>query len=120
MYDDVALYGRSGKSVYRLCETVFYDYQGKPRGFLVGRTIYDQQGQHRGFYVGNFVRDRRGKVLGFSEGASPNGLQLPFPEIPPIPYKNLPASDPPAGLTDRDCPAAPPVWSIMRLENLLV
>jgi len=115
-----ALYGRYGKAVYRLCGNVFYDFFGKPRGFLVGKTVYDLRGQHRGFYIRMVVRDRMGKVVGYAEEAEIDGLELPLVDIPPVPYKNLPAPDIPAGLVDLECPALPPLWSVMRLENLLV
>lgn len=119
--EEVALFNKFGKSVYRLCGDIIYDYQGKPRGFLVGKTVYDMRGQHRGFYMGNVMRDRMGKILGFNENAKSNGLELPFPEIPPVPYNNLPAPESkPDGMMERECPAEPPVWSIMQLQNLLV
>ena len=118
--DEVALYNRDGRAIYRLCGAVFYDFQGKPRGFLVGKTVYDLRGQHRGFYVNRVVRDRMSKVIGFIEGAQVEELELPLTDIPPVPYKNLPAPEPPAGLVDRNCNGSPPIWSIMRLENLLV
>ncbi len=120
MTSDTALYNRSGKSVLRLCECTFYDYEGRPRGFLVGRTVYDMRGQHRGFYFNRVVRDRMGKVIGYAEGALSNGIDFPFPDIPPVPYKNLAAPEVPDELDEKDCPNCPPVWSIMRLENLLV
>lgn len=84
------------------------------------QTIYDLRGQHRGFFISGLVRDRMGKVVGFVEDARCPGLQLPDVSIPPVPYKNLPAPDCPAELTPKECAAAPPVWSVMRLENLLV
>jgi len=118
--NDIALYDRSGKSMLRLCQTVFYDYQGRPRGYLVGRTVYDLRGQHRGFYFNHIVRDRMGKVIGYAEGAMSNGIDFPFPDIPPVPYRNVASPDTPAELQDKDCPNCPPAWSIMRLENLLV
>ncbi|MEO0082755.1 MAG: 4-fold beta flower protein [candidate division WOR-3 bacterium] len=118
--DEVPIYGRHGKAVYRLCGNVFYDFLGKPRGFLVGKTIYDLKRQHRGFYVRMVVRDRMGKVVGYAEDARVEGLQLPFVDIPPVPYRNLPAPELPTDLADLECPALPPLWSVMRLENLLV
>jgi len=118
--DEVALYDKTGRAVFRLCGTAFYDFMGQPRGFLVGSAVYDLRGQHRGFFVKNTVRDRMGRVMGFSADATCNGLAMPHANIPPIPYKNLPAPEPPAGLTDLPSPAEVPAWSIMRLENMLV
>jgi hypothetical protein len=118
--DEIALYGRQGKAIYRLCGKVFYDFMGKPRGFLVEETIYDLRGQHRGFFIGKVVRDRMGKVIGYAQDAEVEGLALPPADIPPIPYKNLPPPEVPAELSDLVCPAAPAVWSVMRFENLLV
>ena len=99
--NETVIFNRFGRAAYRLCDRVFYDYVGKPRGFLVDRTVYDQRGQHRGFYVQNV-------------------LSLPQPDIPPVPYKNLPAPEPPSGVTDMTPPTLAPIWSMMRLENLLV
>ena len=118
--DETAIYGKLGKAAFRLCGRVFYDFMGKPRGFLVGNTIYDLRGQHRGFYITGLVRDRMGKVIGFTEDAHSNGLQLPLADIPPVPYRNLAAPEMPSGLPDMECPCLPPLWSIMRLENMLV
>ncbi len=118
--DEVTLYDKTGRAVYRLCDKVFYDFVGKPRGFLVGTTVYDLRGQHRGFFFKGMVRDRMGRVLGFSAEARRDGLALPYPDIPPVPYKNLPAPEPPAGLVELKCPVEAPAWSIMRLENTLV
>lgn len=120
MREEDIIYDRTGKSVLRVCGTLVYDFQGKPRGFVVGKTVYDLHGQHRGFYIDKLVRDRMGKILGFAEGARPNGLELPFAEIPPVAYKNLPAPPLPPDATDKECMARPSVWSVMRLENMLV
>lgn len=117
---ETAIFDKFGKSAYRLCGTVFYDYVGKPRGFLAGSTVYDLRGQHRGFYLQNILWDRMGRVLGFNQEARFNGLTLPPPDIPPVPYKNLPAPEPPPGITEVTPPALVPIWSMMRLENLLV
>lgn len=118
--EETAIYGRYGKAVLRLCGSMFYDFLGKPRGFLVEETVYDLRGQHRGFFVKGLVRDRMGRVMGFVEDAPSNGLQLPLVDIPPVPYKNLSAPECPAQLSGLECPAAPSAWSIMRLENMLV
>jgi len=118
--DEIVLYDRYGQAVYRLCGSVFYDYLGKPRGLLVTSTVYDLRGQHRGFLIGGVLRDRMGRIVGFAEGARVEGLKLPYVDIPGVPYKNLPAPETPAGLCCLECPAAPPLWSVMRLENLLV
>ena len=88
---ETVIFNKFGRAAYRLCDTVFYDYVGKPRGFLVDRTVY-----------------------------APRGLSLPQPDIPPVPYKNLPAPEPPPGVTDMAPPALAPIWSMMQLENLLV
>ncbi len=117
--NELSLYNRFGRSVYRLCGTCLYDYQGKPRGFVVGKAVYDTRGQHRGFWRNLVLWDRMGRVLGYAEEARVEGMSLPPVEIPPVPYKNLPAPEPPAGASDRDCPALIPAWSMMRLENLL-
>lgn len=114
------IFNRFGKATYRLCGTVFYDFTGKPRGFLVGRTVYDLRGTHRGFFIENVVYDRGGRVIGFIAGAKVDGLTLPEAEVPPVPYKDLPAPQPPSHCTDLVAPRTAPVWSIMRLENLLV
>jgi hypothetical protein len=117
---DEVLFNRYGKSVYRLCGAAFYDFYGKPRGFLVGKTVYDVRGQHRGFYVNQVVIDRMGRILGFAEGAQANGFKFPLVEIPPVPYKNLPAPEVPSDAADRRNPAIVPAWSMMQLGNLLV
>ena len=117
---ETVIFNKFGRAAYRLCDTVFYDYVGKPRGFLVDRTVYDQRGQHRGYYVQNVLWDRMGRVAGFCQEAKLNGLSLPQPDIPPVPYKNLPAPEPPPGVTDMAPPALAPIWSMMQLENLLV
>lgn len=114
------IYNRFGKATYRLREVVFYDFMGKPRGFLVGKTVYDIRGTHRGFFVQNVLYDRGGRVIGYVAGARIDGLTLPEPEVPPVPYKDLPAPETPANCVDLDLPRTAPVWSIMRLENLLV
>lgn len=114
------LFNRYGKSIYRLCGRVFYDYFGKPRGFLVGRTVYDLHGQHRGFFIEELMRDRMGRVVGFTCNACADGLPLPSPEIPPVPYQNLAAPECPPELVERPVPALAPAWSIMKLDNLLV
>jgi hypothetical protein len=118
--NETAIFNKLGKSVYRLCGTVFYDYLGKPRGFLVGKTVFDLAGQHRGFYISNILWDRMGRILGFSQEASFNGVILPTPDIPPVPFKNLPAPEQPANLRDLPKPSLLPCWSMMRIENLLV
>jgi hypothetical protein len=118
--DETVVFNRYGKSIYRVCYTLLYDFMGKPRGFLVGKTIYDLRGQHRGFYEGKVVWDRMGRVVGFADGANVNGLTLPAVEVPPVPYRNLPEPQPPEGLKDVDLPGHIPGWSMMRLENLLV
>jgi len=118
--DEEALYDKTGRAAFRLCGSVFHDFVGKPRGFLVGSTVYDLRGQHRGFYSKGVVRDRMGRVLGFCADADCNGLVLPHADIPPVPYKNLPAPEVPAGLAEVALPAEVPAWSIMRLENMLV
>ena len=118
--DEIVLFDRQGRAVYRLCSGVFYDFTGTPRGFLVEETVYDLRGQHRGFFIAGAVRDRTGRIVGFTEEAQVPGLELPMVEVPPVPYDNLPAPEVPAGLCDLVCSAAPPLWSIMRLENLLV
>ena len=112
-------YDRHGKPVYRLCGTVLYDYMGKPRGFVVGKAIYDLRAQHRGFLHNRIVWDRMCRVLGYADDARLEGLSLPPVDIPPVPYKNLPAPEPPAEAVDRACTAFIPVWSMMRLDNLL-
>ncbi len=114
------LYNRLGKAVYRLCGTVFYDFLGKPRGFLIGKTVYDCRGNHRGFFIENILWDRGGRVIGFVSGAKLDEFTFPEVEVPPVPYKDLPAPEPPPNLIDLDLPRRAPVWSIMRLENLLV
>ena len=114
------LFNRYGKSVYRLCEAAFYDFQGKPRGFLIGKAIYDLRGQHRGYFDNCVMIDRMGRILGFSENAQSNGFKFPLVEIPPLPYKNLPAPEPPTEAIDRPVPARIPAWSMMPLENVLV
>lgn len=114
------LFNRYGKSVYRLCDSSFYDFQGKPRGFLVGKAIYDLRGQHRGYFDQCVMIDRMGRILGFAEDAHSNGFKFPPVEIPPLPYKNLPAPEPPADAVDRPVPARIPAWSMMPLENVLV
>lgn len=113
------LFDRLGRPVYRLCGTVLFDYQGKPRGFIVGKAVYDARGQHRGFWQKSVVWDRMGRVVGFAAEARVDGLKLPEPEIPPVPYRNLPEPEAPACATDRECPALVPAWSLMRLESLL-
>lgn len=113
------LYNRYGKAVFRIRNTVIYDFLGKPRGFLVGKTVYDTLGQHRGFLIDKVLWDRMGRVIGYEVGAKINGLDLPPVEVPPVPYKDLPAPVPPANAVDRECPNRVPVWSIMQLENLL-
>ncbi|MEO0079792.1 MAG: 4-fold beta flower protein [candidate division WOR-3 bacterium] len=114
------LYNRYGKAVYRVCGSTLYDFVGKPRGFLVGKTIYDTRGQLRGFYVDRVVWDRMGRVIGFAEGGKTDGLKFPEVEVPPVPYKNIPAPEPPSTAVDLACPNRVAAWSIMRLENLLV
>lgn len=118
--EEMVLFNRFGKSVYRLCGAAFYDFQGKPRGFLVGDTIYDLRGQHRGFFAKGVAWDRMGRALGFTEEAQTNGLRLPMTEIPPVPYKNLPAPPAPQEAVDRAKPPLVPAWSLMQLENLLI
>lgn len=118
--EETAIFNKLGKSVYRLCGSVFYDYLGKPRGFLAGKTVYDLAGQHRGFYVHKILWDRMGRILGFTMNASFNGVILPSPDIPPVPFKNLPAPALPDNLRDLPIPSLLPAWSMMRLENLLV
>lgn len=118
--NESVLYNRYGKSVYRLCGGIFYDYLGKPRGFLVGCTVYDLRCQHRGFFCKQMMWDRMGRAIGFTSEASSNGIALPAPEIPPVPYKNLAAPERPADLPEMAVPTLAPAWSIMRLENLLV
>lgn len=118
--NEKVLYNRYGRATFRLCGQTIYDYAGKPRGFLVGQTVYDIRGQHRGFLVELVVWDRMGRVVGFMDGAVVDGLKLPLVEVPPVPYKNLPPPEPPAGACELECPACIPQWSIMRLENLLV
>ncbi len=113
------LYNRYGKAVFRLCGNVLYDYLGKPRGFVVGRAVYDLNAQHRGFWQNRVVWDRMCRVLGYADDARLEGLSLPPVDVPPVPYKNLPAPKPPAEAVDRECTAFIPVWSIMRLDNLL-
>jgi hypothetical protein len=117
--DELVLYNRYGKAVYRLCEATLYDYFGKPRGFVVGKAVYDLRGQHRGFWQNDVVWDRMCRVVGYSHKARVEGLTLPPIEIPPVPYKNLPAPEPPAQAVDMECPAFVPAWSMMRLDNLL-
>jgi len=114
------IYNRHGRAVYRLCGTTIYDFIGKPRGFLVGKTIYDTRGQPRGFYIDRVVWDRMGRVVGFTPDGTAGELKLPEVEVPPVPYKNLPAPEPPPTATDLSCPPRISAWSIMRLENLLV
>ncbi|MGQ9678018.1 MAG: 4-fold beta flower protein [bacterium] len=114
------VFNRYGKAVYRICGTVIYDFLGKPRGFLIGKTIYDTEGRHRGFYFDNVVWDRMGRVVGFLSGAAIEGINFPQVEVPPVPYKDLPAPDPPPNAVDLECSQRVPLWSIMRLENLLV
>lgn len=118
--EEIPIYGRYGTAHLRLCGNVFYDFQGNPKGFLVEQTIYDLRGQHRGFFIAGLVRDRMGKVVGFAEEAQTNGLQLPDVNMPPVPYKNLPAPECPAELTPKKCLPVLPAWSVMRLENFLV
>jgi len=114
------IFNRFGKATYRLCGTVFYDFMGKPRGFLIGKTVYDLRGTHRGFFIEKVLYDRGGRVIGFVAGAVVNGLELPEVEVPPVPYKDLPAPEAPQNCVELDLPRTVPVWSIMRLENLLV
>ncbi len=114
------IFNRYGKAVYRLCGTVFYDYMGNPRGFLIGKTVYDTLGQHRGFFIDNVLWDRMGRVIGFVFGAKVEDMNFPLVEFPPVPYKDLPPPEPPPNLIDLNCPARIPKWSIMPLENLLV
>jgi hypothetical protein len=118
--DETALFNRYGRSVYRVCGNTFYDYVGKPRGFLVGKTVYDLRGQPRAFYLGEVLLDRMGRIVGYTQEARSNGVRFPLPEIPPVPYRNFPAPEMPSGLADMDCPREVPAWSMMRLENLLV
>lgn len=118
--DETVVFNRYGKSVYRICHTVVYDFTGRPRGFLVGKTLYDLRGQHRGYYVDKVVWDRMGRVCGFVDGARVNGLEFPPCEVPPVPYRNLPEPPVPEGLKDLGMPGRVPAWSMMRLENLLV
>jgi len=118
--NEEVIYSRLGRAVFRLCGQAVYDYAGKPRGVMVGQTLYDCRGQHRGFILERVVRDRTGRVVGFMEDAAVQGLTLPPAEVPPVPYKNLPAPDPPASAVEVGCPPRIPQWSIMRLENLLV
>jgi len=113
------LFNRQGKAVYRLCENVVYDYTGKPRGFVVGKAVYDLSGQHRGFWQNHAVWDRMCRVVGYAREAKIEGLALPTIEFAPVPYKNLPAPEPPAEMVDMECPAFVPKWSMMRLESLL-
>uniref|UniRef100_A0A7V3PSU4 4-fold beta flower domain-containing protein n=1 Tax=candidate division WOR-3 bacterium TaxID=2052148 RepID=A0A7V3PSU4_UNCW3 len=114
------IFNRFGKATYRLCGTVFYDFMGKPRGFLIGKTVYDLRGTHRGFFIEKVLYDRGGRVIGFVAGAVVNGLELPEVEVPPVPYKDLPAPEAPQNCVELNLPRTVPVWSIMRLENLLV
>lgn len=118
--DEIALYNRYGKAVYRVCGRVLYDYLGKPRGYLVGKTIYDSRGEHRGFFHNQLVLDRMGRILGYADGAKANGLSLPPAEIPPVPYKNLPAPQQPVSAVEREFGRFVPAWSMMRLDNMLV
>lgn len=121
MLNELAIYNRQGKAVFRLCNCkYFYDYQGRAIGHLVGRTVYDLNGQHRGFYYNHVVRDRTGKIIGYDEGACLRDVEFPFPDIPPVPYKNLAPPADLVGVSDLHCPSEPPIWSVMRLENLLV
>jgi len=114
-----ALFNRQGKAVYRLCGSVLYDYVGRPRGFVVGKTVYDLSGQHRGFWQNHVVCDRMCRIIGYSREARITGLTLPPLDVPPLPYKNLPAPKPPPEAVDLKCPAFVPAWSMMPLVNLL-
>ena len=116
---ELVLFSKWGRAVYRLCETVVYDYKGKPRGFIVGTTVYDLRTEHRGFWQNLVVSDRMRRVIGFAQGARITGLVLPPVEIPPVPFKNLPAPEPPDEATELECAAFVPIWSMMQFENLL-
>ena len=120
MIGELPIYDKFGTAHYRLCDLVFYDYQGKTRGFLVGEAVYDIRGQHRGFYKAYVMRDRMGMVIGFAEGARIEGMTLPLVNIPSVPYRNLPAPEPPPGCNHKDCREGPPKWSMMPLGNMLV
>ena len=120
MSDDMPIYDKHGRPQYRLCSQVFYDYEGKPRGYLVGEAVYDLRGQHRGYYRAYVMRDRMGMVCGFAEGARIDGMELPRVEIPPMPYRILPAPPRPADCKPMEYREGPSRWSMMPLGNMLV
>ncbi|MFO7638792.1 MAG: hypothetical protein R6X14_05785 [bacterium] len=120
MTGDIPIYDKHGRPQYRLCDQTFFDYQGKPRGFLVGEAVYDTRGQHRGFYRSYVMRDRMGMVIGFTAGAAVEGLSLPLMDIPPVPYRNLPAPEPSDECRPMECREGPPRWSMMPLANMLI
>ena len=120
MTSEVPFFDKLGQPVYRLCDNVFFDYAGKPRGFLVSEAVYDLRGQLRGFCKSQVMRDRMGKVIGFGEGARIEGLTLPVVNIPPVPFRNLPAPNPPEGCEPKEARDGPPRWSMMPLANMLI
>lgn len=105
--------------MFRLRETVVYDFQGRPRGFMVGTTVYDIRGEHRGFWQNLIVSDRTRRVIGYAAAASIQGLVLPPYEFPPLVYRDLPAPELPDELTELECQPWVAVWSVMQFENLL-
>jgi hypothetical protein len=116
---EIVLYNKWGKAVFRLREPVVYDFEGRPRGFVVGTTVYDIRGAHRGFWRNLIVSDRTRRVIGFAAGASVQGLALPQYEFPPLVYRDLPPPEVPEELTELDCQPCVAVWSVMQFENLL-
>jgi hypothetical protein len=116
---ELVLYNKWGKAVFRLREKVLYDFQGRPRGFVVGTTVYGIRGEHRGFWKNLIVSDRTRRVIGYAAGASIQGLVLPQYEFPPLVYRDLPAPELPEELTELECPSFVAVWSVMQFENLL-
>ena len=113
------LFDRHGKAVYRLCGAVFYDFKGRPRGFVAGRTVYDLRAQHRGFWQNWVLSDRMRRVVGFGQEARIIGLTLPPTEIPLLPFANQPAPETPAEAVDLQYVMYMPAWSMMQLNNLL-
>ena len=116
---ELVLYNKWGKAVFRLREPVVYDFQGRPRGFMVGTTLYDIRGEHRGFWKNLIVSDRTRRIIGYAAGASIQGLVLPQYEFPPLVYRDLPAPELPEELTELECQPCVAVWSVMQFENLL-
>ena len=113
------LFDRYGKAVYRLCGAVFYDFKGRPRGFVAGKTVYDLRAQHRGFWQNWVLSDRMRRVVGFGQEARIIGLTLPPTEIPLLPFANQPAPELPAEAVDLHYVMFTPAWSMMQLNNLL-